>query len=288
MKVDQPLRVLHLEDNARDAELVRDLLEAGGVVCDITRVQTREEFVASLQNGFDVILADYSLPSFDGMSALNIATQRSPDVPFIFVSGALGEEVAIEALKLGATDYVLKERLSRILSAVRGALRDAEYRAERKRGEETLRRSEERFRALVQFSFDVYWETDAEHRFTRQEFSERLTDAPARGAEIGKTRWEIPYVEPDEEVWRTHRATLDAHLRSGIDFARLARRAQAVRPFPASRCSMKSGASWATAASAGTSPSVSAPRLSTGRTSGSSSRWTGSTAPCREPTISST
>ena len=64
----------------------------------------------------------------------------------------------------------------------------------------------------MQFSFDVYWETDAEHRFTRQEFSERLTDAPARGAEIGKTRWEIPYVEPDEEVWREHRATLEAHL----------------------------------------------------------------------------
>ena len=109
MKVDQPLRVLHLEDNARDAELVRDLLEAGGVVCDITRVQTREEFVASLQNGFDVILADYSLPSFDGMSALKIAALRSPDVPFIFVSGALGEELAIEALR-GGDGLFLKER----------------------------------------------------------------------------------------------------------------------------------------------------------------------------------
>ncbi len=64
----------------------------------------------------------------------------------------------------------------------------------------------------MQFSFDVYWETDARHRFTRQEFSERLTDAPAPGSEIGKTRWEIPYVEPDEEAWRKHRATLDAHL----------------------------------------------------------------------------
>ena len=75
-----------------------------------------------------------------------------------------------------------------------------------------LRASEERFHALVQFSFDVYWESDAQHRFTRQEFSERLPDAPARGSEIGKTRWEIPYVEPDEEAWREHRATLDAHL----------------------------------------------------------------------------
>jgi PAS domain S-box-containing protein len=83
---------------------------------------------------------------------------------------------------------------------------------ERKRAEAELRASEERFRTLVQFSFDVYWETDAQHRFTRQEFAESLADAPAPGSEIGKTRWEVPYLEPDEEAWRNHRATLDAHL----------------------------------------------------------------------------
>ncbi|HSS70397.1 MAG TPA: PAS domain-containing protein, partial [Casimicrobiaceae bacterium] len=88
----------------------------------------------------------------------------------------------------------------------------SEFGAGRRRAAHALSMSEERFRALVQFSFDVYWESDAEHRFTRQEFSEGLTDAPAPGAEIGKTRWEVPYVEPDEEAWRQHRATLDAHL----------------------------------------------------------------------------
>ena len=82
----------------------------------------------------------------------------------------------------------------------------------RKQAEEELRESEERFRTLMQFSFDVYWETDAQHRFIRQDFSERVSDGPLPGSELGKTRWEVPYLEPDAEGWRTHRETLDAHL----------------------------------------------------------------------------
>jgi PAS domain S-box-containing protein len=90
-----------------------------------------------------------------------------------------------------------------------GVLQDI---TELRRAEEELRESEERFRTLVQFSFDVYWETDVQHRFIRQEFAEGLTDAPISGSEIGKTRWEVPYLEPDTETWRKHRDTLDAHL----------------------------------------------------------------------------
>lgn len=83
---------------------------------------------------------------------------------------------------------------------------------ERRRGEHALRESEERFRTLMQFSFDVYWETDAQHRFVRQDFSERVVDGPLPGSELGKTRWELPYLDIDEETWRKHRETLDAHL----------------------------------------------------------------------------
>ena len=137
------LRILYLEDDIADAELVRDTLEVDGFVCDVTRVETESDFRATVQqSGFDVILADYALPSFDGFSALKITLRQRPDLPFIFVSGTMGEEVAIEALKIGATDYVLKTRLSRLAPSVNRALREARERTELRRAEEALRRSE--------------------------------------------------------------------------------------------------------------------------------------------------
>src|SRR3954470_17897753 len=103
------LSVLLLEDSPLDADLITATLEKGEVRADIHRVQTRADFVQALYTTTpDLILADYSLPDFDGISALDIAQGRCPDVPFIFVSGTMGEETAIEALKRGATDYVLK------------------------------------------------------------------------------------------------------------------------------------------------------------------------------------
>src|SRR6202048_493806 len=137
------LRILSIEDDPKDTELIQDLLETEGVVCEVTRVDTEAALAASLEHGgIDLILADYSLPSFDGISALKLAMKACPDVPFIFVSGTLGEEVAVEAVKIGATDYVLKTRLSRLVPSVQRALREATQRAERKRAEEALRQSE--------------------------------------------------------------------------------------------------------------------------------------------------
>jgi PAS domain S-box-containing protein len=138
-----PLRILYLEDDPRDADLVQEALEAEGIICQVTRVETQADFIASLeQGGFGVILADYALPSFDGLSALMIAQQRWPDLPFIFVSGTLGEEVAVESLKIGATDYVRKTLLSRIVPSVRRALREARERMELSCAAAALRRSE--------------------------------------------------------------------------------------------------------------------------------------------------
>src|SRR6266702_2331490 len=128
------LCILYLENDTVDAELVRDTLESERIPCELTRVESEADFIAALEKGgFDLILADYTLPSFDGLSALRIASERTPDLPFIFVPGTLGEEVAIEALKIGATDYVLKTRLKRLVPSVHRALREAEERAERKR-----------------------------------------------------------------------------------------------------------------------------------------------------------
>ena len=135
-----PLRILLLEDDPFDAGLIQELLEGDHFVCEVTRVQTRAEFVAALENtDIDLILADYKLPSFDGLSALKLTLSARPDLPFIFVSGTIGEDVAIEALKIGATDYVLKTRLSRLVPSAERALREVRERAERKKAEETLR-----------------------------------------------------------------------------------------------------------------------------------------------------
>ena len=152
------LRFLYLEDDIADAELARDTLELDGFACDVIRVETEPAFRSALQQGgFDVILADYALPSFDGLSALKITLQQRPDLPFIFVSGTMGEEVAIEALKIGATDYVLKTRLSRLVPSVNRALREARERAELRRTEEALRRSETELRQMLETIPAMVW-----------------------------------------------------------------------------------------------------------------------------------
>jgi signal transduction histidine kinase/ActR/RegA family two-component response regulator len=144
--VKTPLRLLHLEDNPVDAELITTTLVEGNIPCQSQLVDTRQAFVTALKEGrMDLILADYSIPGFDGMTALTLARQHCPDVPFLFVSATIGEELAIDAMHQGATDYVLKQRLGRLVPSVHRALRELDDRAERKRAEEALRQSEKQF-----------------------------------------------------------------------------------------------------------------------------------------------
>jgi len=140
--VKKELRILILEDVAAHAELMERELRKAEMVFSARRVATRAAFIAALRDfNPDLILADYSLPSFDGISALSIAREQCPAAPFVFVSGALGEELAIETLKQGATDYVLKQRLARLAPAVRRALREAEERTARRQAEAALRKA---------------------------------------------------------------------------------------------------------------------------------------------------
>ena len=135
------LKILHLEDNRHDAELVDATLAADGIVAEILRVDSGPAFAAALGSArFDVILADYNLPAFDGRSAQVMAAEVRPNTPFIFLSGSIGEELAIDRVKAGATDYVLKDRMARLPSAVRRALAESEERAERQRAEGDVRR----------------------------------------------------------------------------------------------------------------------------------------------------
>jgi len=170
-------------------------------------------------NRFGAQQLGYAVSELVGQPVLNVF--HEPDRPFVQKNAAscfsnLGRTLRWEARKVrkDGTMLCVRETANAVMLRNRPVLLVAcEDVTEQKRAEEALRDSEERFRTLVQFSFDVYWETDAQHRFVRQEFDRTVApDAPAPGIELGKTRWDVPYLEPDEEAWRRHRETLDAHL----------------------------------------------------------------------------
>ncbi len=191
------LAILHLEDSAADRELVSEIFRTEGLVCDFHTVENRPAFEAALEQGqFDLILSDYSLPGFDGMTALALAQLRRPEIPFIFISGVMGEERAIETLKNGATDYVLKQRIDRIVPCVRRALREVVDRQQLRETEDRLRQSEEQMRQITENVSDWILVFDPQGRCTfsnsayakalhalpgaaSQEFWDRLEDEDA-------------------------------------------------------------------------------------------------------------
>jgi len=163
----EAIKVLLVEDAIEDAELLIREMRKGGLDIDPRRVDTHAELSYSLHHfNPDVILCDYSVPGVGGMRALSMATQQRPDIPFIFVSGTIGEERAIEALKRGAIDYVLKDNRARLLPAIERALKETEARRALRKAEQELAESEERFRSIADAIVEWIWETDVNGTFT--------------------------------------------------------------------------------------------------------------------------
>src|SRR3984885_4924530 len=155
------VRILHLEDNENDHVLVVEMLRADGFQCEFVLARSKAEFAEAIGHGrYDLIISDYSLPSYDGLSALAAAQELQADTPFIFFSGTIGEDVAVESLRHGAVDYVLKQRPRRLIAAVRRALRNSVERIRLKKTERELKQSEERLRIVAKATNDVIWEWD--------------------------------------------------------------------------------------------------------------------------------
>jgi len=205
-----------LEDNVADAELVKFALRDGGMNFTVKRVDSKVQYLKELEESApDIILLDYALPDFDGFTALQMAQEKYPDIPFIFVTGTLGEEVVIEMLKSGATDYVLKTRLSRLVPAVQRAMREAGERAERRRAQERLKKSHEQLRALSVYLQHV--REDERIRISRQvhdELGQALT-----GLKMD-LYWLASRLPKQLRAVREKTKTMSAHIDSTIQTVR--------------------------------------------------------------------
>ncbi len=213
--VEKELRILMLEDSAEDAALTRDALRKSGLRFSFTYVDRKEDFIYQLNEGRpDIILSDHGLPAFDGLSALRLAKQKRPDVPVVFVTGALGEEFAIRIFENGASDYVLKHHLSELGPAVRRALRAAEEARQHRAEDEELRRNGELFRNLVEGVKDyALYMLDAEGRITTwNSGAERIEGYTAEEA-IGHSI-DLVFLE-DEVISGKPRQMLELAVRDG-------------------------------------------------------------------------
>jgi PAS domain S-box-containing protein len=196
--MDRKLKILILEDFPTDAELMEDELSESGLTFESKRVASKTPFIkACSEFSPDLILSDYSLPSFDGLSAMEIALKTCPDVPFIFVSGALGEETAIDLLKKGATDYVLKNRLSRLGPAVLRALREVEEKIELRNAEKALEESEIRYRTIFENTGTATIIIDEDETIILANWECERLFGYSRSEIEGKKRWKEFVIEDD-------------------------------------------------------------------------------------------
>jgi two-component system, cell cycle sensor histidine kinase and response regulator CckA len=157
------LKVLYLEDSLKDVEIIRELLIDAGYDLSIKCTENKKEFTSLLRgNNYDIILSDFSVPGFDAFGALQLSNDLRPEIPFICVSGSIGEDIAIDLIKKGAVDYVLKDRMARLPLAIKRALDEVKEKQTRHLAEDSLRESEQRFQVLAENSPVGIFQTDAE------------------------------------------------------------------------------------------------------------------------------
>ncbi|OFZ92927.1 MAG: diguanylate cyclase [Betaproteobacteria bacterium RIFCSPLOWO2_02_67_12] len=220
------IRVLHLEDDPHDAELIQRKLKSEGLSFEIVWVDRREAFESALEREvFDLVLTDYNLPDYDGMSALKRAREKQPDLPVIAISGTLGEEEAVECLKAGATDYVLKQRLQRLGAAVRAALERSRLKREARGAEIRLRESEKRFRQMAENIRDVFFLVDAD--------SHRILYISPAYEEIWGRSCESAYANPEswtEAIHPDDRASIYEKYKQGMSAGTFEFEYRIVRP----------------------------------------------------------
>ncbi len=204
------LRILHLEDEPDYSDLVRSMLEAEGIQTEVVLATDRADFEAALAlEPFDVILADYKLPAYDGLQALRCAREKSPETPFLLISGTIGEQAAIESLKNGATDYVLKHWPERLIPAIRRAVQEADERKQRLRAEVKLVRHEKYFRALTQNSLDILTILSREGVFLYNTPSIKRLLGYDPSSLVGQSAFALVHPEDLPRVLEVFRAGLD-------------------------------------------------------------------------------
>lgn len=203
------IKLLVVEDSEEDAELMLDALRSGGFDVKHHRVQTAEELESSLEReSWDAVVSDFQLPTLTGFDVLAIVRCLNVDIPFILLSGTIGEDIAVAAMKAGASDYIMKSSLARLAPALKRELKETGTRAAHRKSQHDLIASEDRFRGLTALSSDWYWEQDENLRFTF--VSAGLPNKYSEALESwgGKTRWELPYRNAD---WTEHRRIIEAH-----------------------------------------------------------------------------
>ncbi len=192
--MDKELRILIVEDFAADAELIARELVKESLAHTSKSVKSKDEFLKALQEyGPDIILCDYKLPGFGAPEALEILKKSYPETPLIVVSGTIGEDIAVDTMKFGAVDYIMKDRLARLVPAIRRAIEEARIATERKRAEETIARTAREWQTTFDAANDGIWLLDKEQRVLRSnKMADQIFQRPC-GWAVGQHCWEIAH-----------------------------------------------------------------------------------------------